>query len=290
MKRKLFILIGAFFCFLIIITVALVLSNKRTTLKIGVMTDVDSVQVAVAAHLCKNVEIITFADSFARTSAFRNGSVDICVSDMLTATREINGGQNNKILTTTSGDYCLVSRYDNLPESALSVGISTGTVIEFAADKIFAETSFKKIPISNISARYSALLLGTVNSCVLPEPYASLCEEKGYKILSRMGQNQLGVLTLSEKSVGKSDLVNEFLKGFEQAAEICNTLPYSREVTNALTSLSLPQNTKLPTYKNVCLPSDSTVNELITYLYKTDKILIDSNKITGAFWKFSYTR
>ncbi len=284
MKPKIFIILG---CALAAITViiAAVLSRKPV-LKIGVMPDVDSVQVAVAASLCENTEIILFTDAFSRTSAFRNGSVDVCISDMLTVSREISGGRKDMILTATSGDYCLVSRHNTLSQAARSVGVSTGTVIEFAAHRIFDKTQFNKVPVQSITARYSALISGSVDSCILPEPYASMCAEQGYNILSRLGQNDLGVLVLNQKSVKNKPQIENFMRCFNEAADICNLNPNGTEVSRALSLLSLPSDTKLPTYKKAILPSGETVEAVATYLLITDNTEIDCNGVKKSFWNY----
>ncbi len=280
---KIRIIISLCLVFVITSIILSVGSCQKHTLKIGVMPDVDSVQAAVAASLCQDAEIVLFTDAYSRSAAFRNGSIDICISDMLTAVREINGGLENKILTTTSGDYCLVSRFNSLEDCATAVGISTGTIIEFCAHKIFGSHPFNPVPISSIPARYSALLSGSVTSCILPEPYASLCIKQGYSIVSNIGQNELGVLTANEKSVKKQKQITEFLECFEKAADICNTSnrPY---IERALQELSLPLDTKLPNYKYVSLPSDNTVFDVLTYLLKTDNITLDSSKVKDSFW------
>ncbi len=264
-------------------------AKQKSILKIGVMSDVDSVQVAVAAYLLDNAELVLFSDAYSRSCAFRNGSIDICVSDMITAVCEISAGRNDKILTVTSGTYSLVSRHYSLSLAAESVGISQNTVIEYAADRIFESTPYTAVPVNSLAARYSALLTGSLDSALLPEPYAEMATNMGFNRIASLENSEVGVLCCNEKAVTKKEkLITDFLEAFEKAADICNNDPLGETVKNAFEFLSLNNvsDTALPYYMPPFLPSEKTIDSVCTYLRDKNICVPEKLKIAGSLWKY----
>ncbi len=268
--RILKILLAASLTLLIAVWITVAkLKPKPKPLKIGVMPDLDSVQVAVALSFCENVELVLFTDPLSRSSAFRSGAVDLCVCDLLTATAEISGGRNDKILTTTSGRYAVISKEQNIKDIR-SVGISNGTVIEYTADRLFKDKIIQKAPISSITARASAVISGSVAAAVLPEPYATLSTSKELKILAQVQEENVGIISCNEKAFKKKQpQIAEFLKAFDKAADKINASPDCELVKEAMENLSIGEafgRVTLPTYRYATPPETAEVERVCDYL------------------------
>ena len=260
-------------------------NTKAKTLKIGVMPDLDSIQVAVALSYCENVEIVLFTDALSRSAAFRSGAIDLCVSDLLTAISEITNGRNDKILTTTSGRYCLVSTKSQI-EQIDTVGISSGTVIEYTTDLLFNEKTVEKIPISSISARASALKNRNISAAVLPEPFATFTLSSEIKILAEYNEENIGIISCNEKAYQKKQpQITEFLKAFNKAADVIAASPDSEIVKSAMQSLSIGEafgRLKLPSYRYAALPDDTAIISACEYLSKNGICTPDRNAVNKA--------
>lgn len=289
-NRKFILILIVIMVLVIVATCFFALKNRPKTLKIGIMPDMDSVQVVVAAKLCDNVETVLFTDAVSRSSAFRCGAVDLCVSDILTAVCEIGGGRDDCILTVTSGRYSLVSHRQYTTLENQTVAISQGTVIEYAADRLLKDIPFRKVPVNSITARISALKSGNVSAAVLPEPYASLSLTPEFYIAAECEEQDIGILSCSGKALTeKRQLIEEFLLSFEKSAEMINLDPECEAVREAFQDLSLPEafgNVRLPTYRPPKKPTEKAIIDVCDYLEENNICTPDRKGIEKSLSSF----
>ena len=286
LSRALKILLAAALTLLIAVWLLfLKLKPKPKVLKIGVMPDLDSIQIAVAVSFCENVELVLFTDAVSRSAAFRSGAVDLCVSDLLTATAEISSGRPDKILTATSGRYSVISKESDI-SNIESIGLSSGTVIEYTADRIFESKTIQKVYISSISARASAVLNGNVTAAVLPEPYATLSLSKELFIIAEQTEESVGIISCTESAYKKKQRqISDFLKAFDKAADVINNAPESDAIKQAMNTLSIGEafvKVKLPIYRPATPPEKAVIDDVCSYLLENGICTPDKKAVSNA--------
>ena len=90
-------------------------AEKKETITIGVLPDVDSAPIIIAQHNGyfeqegADVKIERFTSAMERDSALQAGAIDGAVSDILAAAFFENGGFNVKITSMTNGSYKLLA-------------------------------------------------------------------------------------------------------------------------------------------------------------------------------------
>lgn len=266
---------------------------QKAKLRIGVMPDVDSIQAVVAADMCKDAELVYFSSAVARSAAFRSGSIDVCVSDLITAVTELNSGFDERILTVTSGRYCLVSDCSDITElNGKKIAISSGTVIEYTAWRLLKDINVQTVPVPVISARYEALKNGDADAAVLPEPHATSAALDGFNILNSLENSGVGVLVgRTEALTAKSDIVSSFLSAWDTAADMINKSAGGDGllISDAAQRLSLAENgikNILPQYSPVFLPPEDAVNSVCEYLayIRVTETTVTYERVSRSFW------
>ena len=118
-------------------------SEKKETITIGVLPDVDSAPIIIAQHNGyfeqegADIKIEKFTSAMERDSALQAGAIDGAVSDILAAAFFEKGGFNVKITSMTNGSYKLLAGPGIAGIKDLkgkSVAISSNTIIEYATD------------------------------------------------------------------------------------------------------------------------------------------------------------
>lgn len=249
--------------------------QETPTIKIGVLPDVDSIPIAVAQAngYLENCEIVPFKSAVDRSAAFRTGSIDLAVSDLITTICEYETLNGIKILTGTCGRYCLVSSSQNKDNQVTlnSVAVSSGTVIEFIGERFQKKLGINwqqpSIPI--IPTRLEAVLNGQVDGAILPEPYATIAVNKGCNRLLSYESCDIGVIVANKNAVTKkNDLIEQFLNSYDKAVQ---DLQYgTADILKAIEILGLPAETDitaLPTYKKSALPDSDSVDFVSSYLF-----------------------
>ncbi|MDO9108161.1 MAG: MetQ/NlpA family ABC transporter substrate-binding protein, partial [Coriobacteriia bacterium] len=196
---------------------------KLSAIRIGVLPTEDSLPLWVAdkeglfADAGLDVSFVNFQAAAERDAAFTAGEIDAFMGDIIAAALLEQGGSSVTIgtimlgATPAEGRFGIAvpadSAYQGLGALAgVPVGTSSSTIQEYVldglmrqagvpADKVATE-EVKKVPV-----RFELLMAGKLKAAALPEPFLSLAEAQGAKIIATDTEGE----NLSQTILGFSD-------------------------------------------------------------------------------------
>jgi ABC-type nitrate/sulfonate/bicarbonate transport systems, periplasmic components len=206
-------------------------------LKVGVLSDADSLPLLVARDeglfekAGAKVELVRFQSAIERDAALQAGSVDGTVSDLLALVLMNQNGFAVRATSLTDGRYGLAAKPGSSIASAaelgdVAVGLSTNTVIQYAAETMEAKAGvprerIKGIAVPKMPVRLELLLSGQLEAACLPEPLLSVACAKGAKLLAASDDSGLGagIIMFSKAALdSKMEGIAAFYRGYAAAA------------------------------------------------------------------------
>ena len=255
---------------------------------IGVLQDVNSLPFIIADHMGYfkdngiDVQVQLFSSAVERDAALQSGNIDGCMSDILGAVFAVQEGQDIKITSVTNGDYVLlVSKNSGINTVSdlknIEIGLSTNTIIEYAADSIMtkngiAPSEIKKIAVPKIPIRLEMLANEKLQAACLPQPLASLAQLKGAKVIATSTQEGLAPSVMVFRSTSIQQKKEELVKVYEtynHAAQLLNKdkaqfmdiiiekAKFPVEIRDVLT---------LPQYSQANLPAQSDILNVLEWM------------------------
>ena len=260
-----------------------------TTLKIGLMPDIDSIPFIIAEEKGffkeegVNVELQHFKSAMDRDSALQSGNLDGGVSDMLAAGFAKDGGFDVKMTSMTDGNYCLVAGTANNVQSikdmkGQNISVSKNTIIEFVLDQMLmqnqmTEADINKTVIPQIPTRLEMLQNGKLDAAVLPEPMGSIAIKNGCHLINSSEEMQInpGVMVFTNDSLqNKSEEIKAMYRAYNKAVEYLNNTPQEEYMDLVIEKAGLPPATKdaltMPKYHEAALPSKDAWEKSIKWL------------------------
>ena len=260
-----------------------------TTLKIGLMPDIDSISFIIAEEKGffkeegVNVELQHFKSAMDRDSALQSGNLDGGVSDMLAAGFAKDGGFDVKMTSMTDGNYCLVAGTANNVQSikdmkGQNISVSKNTIIEFVLDQMLmqnqmTEADINKTVIPQIPTRLEMLQNGKLDAAVLPEPMGSIAIKNGCHLINSSEKMQInpGVMVFTNDSLqNKSEEIKAMYRAYNKAVEYLNNTPQEEYMDLVIEKAGLPPATKdaltMPKYHEAALPSKDAWEKSIQWL------------------------
>lgn len=275
--------------------------DSLKTLTIGVMPDVDSLPLIIAAHNSYfkqegiDVMIEHFKSASDRDSALQTGKIDGAISDMLSVVFFNDNKFDVKITSKTEGSFKLISgKNSNVSKieqsKGKSIGISKNTIIEYLTDRIMQSAnidvnSTKKIAIPQIPIRLEMLNNGKLDMATLPEPLASTAIASGGNIMSssdKLGINP-GVMVFTKDSIAsKSSQIKSFYAAYNKAAIYLNKEKPENYIDFVIQDAGFPATVKdtltLPNYTEASMPHKKELEQVITWL-KSKKLTTNNYKL-----------
>ena len=260
-----------------------------TTLKIGLMPDIDSIPFIIAEEKGffkeegVNVELQHFKSAMDRDSALQSGNLDGGVSDMLAAGFAKDGGFDVKMTSMTDGNYCLVAGTANNVQSikdmkGQNISVSKNTIIEFVLDQMLmqnqmTEADINKTVIPQIPTRLEMLQNGKLDAAVLPEPMGSIAIKNGCHLIKSSEKMQInpGVMVFTSDSLqNKSTEIKAMYRAYNKAVEYLNNTPQEEYMDLVIEKAGLPPATKdaltMPKYHEATLPNKDAWEKSIKWL------------------------
>ncbi len=264
-------------------------SASDTTLKIGLMPDIDSIPFIIAEEKGffkeegVNVELQHFKSAMDRDSALQSGNLDGGISDMLAAGFAKDGGFDVKMTSMTDGNYCLVAGTANNAQSikdmkGQNISVSKNTIIEFVLDQMLmqnqmTEADINKTVIPQIPTRLEMLQNGKLDAAVLPEPMGSIAIKNGCHLINSSEKMQInpGVMVFTNDSLqNKSKEIKAMYRAYNKAVEYLNNTPQEEYMDLVIEKAGLPPATKealtMPKYHEAALPSKEAWEKSIQWL------------------------
>jgi len=208
------------------------------------------------------VEMVEFQSAQERDAAFASGAIDGFMGDIIAAANLEASGKHNTITTVMLGADPTQGRFGiaAAPKSGITtlsalanvpVGTSSATIQEYVLDGLMSEagvaTSAVKVEeVKKVPVRFELLMAGKIKAAALPEPFLTLAEQGGAKIVADDTKSAANlsqtVLVFSNDYLnrpGGSQAVEGVLKAWDVAVNDINKDP------NAYRAL-LVQKAKLP--------------------------------------------
>lgn len=244
-----------------------------------------------------DVTITTFQSAQERDAALTAGAVDGTMGDLIAAASLRAGGVPVKVATIMlgatpqQGRFGIVvkpgSKVTSLKELAgVPVGTSSASIQEYVLDELMQAAgvpvaNVKKEEVKKVPVRFELLMSGKLAAAALPEPFISLAEKSGAKVIAddTTGANiSQTVLIFSQKYLDDpagSAAVSKLLGVWDIAAAAVNKNPALLRgllVEKARLPQSLADNYKVNTYPIAQLPTPAEVATVLTWM-KSEKLL-----------------
>ena len=175
-------------------------------IKIGTLGTEDSLPLWVAEKMgyfsvegIPSVEIVRFQSAQERDAAFASGAIDAFMGDIIAAANLEASGKKVTIGTIMLGADQSQGRFGiavppKATETTLSqlagipIGTSSATIQEYVLDGLMTEAGvpaaqIKTIEVKKVPVRFTLLMAGKLRAAALPEPFLTLAEQGGAKIL-----------------------------------------------------------------------------------------------------------
>lgn len=269
--------------------------QKKTSdvIVIGILPDTGAIPFIIAyengffSQQGLNVELKLFYSAVDRDTALQTKAIDGAMTDTMALLFFSQTDLNLKALFNTTSFYYLVTGSAGLNEG--KVGISKGTVIEYALDKFSKDRNLEKIFIPAMPVRLQMLKEGQIDLALLPQPLAAAAVLDGAKIIEKSdGLFCPGIFVLSEEITKDRKAVNLFIKAYDMGTLLNEEeyLAFSEILTERYGFPDIPMTEYLPAsfdqaayVKNSDivdmaewmmenqlidqLPSDDSINEMI---------------------------
>jgi NitT/TauT family transport system substrate-binding protein len=272
-------------------------------IRIGTLPTEDSLPLWVAerdglfAKAGLDVTITSFQSAQERDAALTAGAIDGFMGDPIAATLLRTGGVPVKITTIMLGATAAQGRFGiavkpgskvtSLKQLAgVPVGTSSATIQEYILDKLMtaagvSESQIKKEEVKKVPVRYQLLMSGKLAAAALPEPFLSLAEKSGAKVIAddTTGDNiSQTVLIFSQKYLDESAgaaAVSKLLTVWDSAVATIDANPDSFRallVDKARLPEPLKSTYAVNTYPTAQLPTQDEIGAVLTWM-KGEKLL-----------------
>ena len=277
---------------------------EAATLKIAVLPIIDTLPMYVAeaeglfAKHGVTVEFIPVASAPERDQLLAAGQADGTVNETLSvmlfnkdvvqmqavryALRPVEGFGHFFILASAKSGIT-----DAQELKGVEIGVSQGTVIEYATERLLqaeglTSDEIKTIAVPKIPDRMALLGSGELSAGVLPDPLASLAVSQGaVKVLDDSLHPEYGFSVISfRKEVidANPDAVKAFLAAIEEATDLINadTSKYTSLLSDkGLVPPPLLETFKVPPFPAKAIPTEEEWNDALTWAKEKGMLTAD---------------
>jgi NitT/TauT family transport system substrate-binding protein len=268
-------------------------------IKIGTLPTEDSLPLWIAeerAYFAVNklpkVEIISFQSAQERDAAFASGAIDAFMGDIIAATNLEAAGTGTTIETIMLGSNQSEGRFGvAVPKGSTAVsmanlkgvpiGTSSATIQEYVLDGLAKEGGLQpqdvKIEeVKKVPVRFELLMAGKLKAAALPEPFLSLVEQSGGKLVgddTRSNYNlSQTVLVFSDKYLAKEGgeaSAQAVLDSWDSAVAEINVDPNAYRQTlvdKARLPAPLAETYQVNTYPTAQVPNKALVTAVLDWM------------------------
>jgi NitT/TauT family transport system substrate-binding protein len=282
--------------------------------RIGVLPTEDSLPLWVAEQngLFKSagldVTLTMFQSAQERDAALTAGAIDGFMGDPIAAALLRNGGVPVKITTIMLGATAQQGRFGiavkpgskvaSLTQLAgVPIGTSSATIQEYVLDQLMQEAGVpaaqvKKSEVAKVPVRFQLLMSGKLEAAALPEPFLSLAEKQGAKVVAddTKGANiSQTVLVFAQKYLDDragAAAVTQLLGIWNQAVTVVNQDPNSFRallVDKARLPAPLATTYQVNTYPTEQLPTQAEIDAVLTWM-KSENLLKTDVTYSDLTW------
>jgi len=269
--------------------------------KIGTLPTEDSLPLWVAEKMgyfatngIESIEIVSFQSAQERDAAFASGAIDAFMGDIIASANLEAGGAPNTIETVMLGADQSQGRFAVLapPKSTVKsiaelkgvpVGTSSATIQEYVLDGLMGEAGVtgadvKVEEVKKVPVRFELLMAGKIKAAALPEPFVTLAEQGGAKIVAGGDDTKATanlsqtVLVFSDKYLAKPEgasAADAVLKAWDVAVGDINKDPNAyRDMLVEKARLPKPLATtyEVNTYPSAARPEQAQVDAVLSWM------------------------
>jgi len=270
-------------------------------IKIGTLATQDSLPLWVAEQKgyfkdagLTDVEIVPFQSAMELKTAFAAGAIDAMMTDIMVSAN-LNASGNKVVLpmimlgaTKEQGRFAIVgapgSTFTSMTDlKGVPVGTASVTITEYVLDKLMEEagvaaTDVKKEEVVKVPVRFQLLMSGKLKAASLPEPFVSLAEKQGAKIVpggdDTKGKNNISqtVLAVNREFTGTDSgaaSVAALLTAWDKAVADINADPGSFRstlVSKARLPKPLATDFAVSTYPTASAPAADQVQVVLDWM------------------------
>lgn len=293
-------------------------AEPTAAVRIGTLPTEDSLPLWVAqskgyfdAQGIPKVEIVEFQSAQERDAAFASGAIDGYMGDIIAAANLSAAGKANTIQTVMLGADPSQGRFgvakappakgeggldDETASAGLAalenvpVGTSSATIQEYVLDGLMAEagvptSSVKVEEVKKVPVRFQLLMAGKLKAAALPEPFLSLAEQGGAKVIaedtaarSNLSQTILAFSNAYLAKSGGAAAASGVLEAWDSAATDINATPDAYRqllVEKAKLPKALESTYKVNTYPTHQLPREADVTAVLAWMKAKDYLKVD---------------
>lgn len=273
--------------------------SKPVPIVIGTLPTEDSLPLWVAEDKgyfkeagLGDVKIEVFQSAQERDAAFTAGAINAFMGDIIAATNLEAAGTEGTILTVMLGTDPTQGRFGVLaaPKSDVTtlsalanvpVGTSSATIQEYVLDGLMAEAGVpaeqvKKEEVKKVPVRFELLMAGKLKAAALPEPFVTLAEQGGAKLVgddTKSAKNlSQTILFISDdylRKPGGTASADAVLVAWDKAVADINANPDAYRpmlVEKARLPKPLATTYKVNTYPKAELPGKPEVDAVISWM------------------------
>jgi NitT/TauT family transport system substrate-binding protein len=272
-------------------------SATPAAIRIGTLPTEDSLPLWVAEKqglfekAGLKVTMTSFPSATERDAALTAGVIDGFMGDLIAAAALRAGGVPVKVTTIMLGATSKEGRFGIAvkPGSTVTtldqlagkpIGTSSGTIQEYVLDQLMLQANIapeqiKKEEVKKVPVRLEMLMAGKLDAAALPEPFLSLAEKQGAKVIAddtgdiNMSQT---VLVFDQKYLDKPEgaaAVRKLLVVWDEAVALINKDPDAYRallVDKARLPTPLESTYQVNTYPTAQLPKKEQVEDVLDWM------------------------
>jgi len=281
-------------------------SAAPAAIRIGTLPTEDSLPLWVAEKeglfdkAGLKVTMTSFPSATERDAALTAGVIDGFMGDLIAAAALRAGGIPVKVTTIMLGATPKEGRFGIAvkPGSKVTaldqlagkpIGTSSGTIQEYVMDQLMLQANIapeqvKKEEVKKVPVRLEMLMAGKLDAAALPEPFLSLAEKQGARIVAAdTGDVNLTqtVLVFDQKYLDKPEgaaAVSKLLVVWDDAVALINKDPNAYRallVDKARLPAPLASTYEVNTYPTAQLPKKEQVQDVLDWMKGADLLSKD---------------
>lgn len=278
--------------------------------KIGTLATQDSLPLWVAEEKgyfskagIEDIEIVTFQSAAELQAAFTAGAVNALMTDIMVSANLHASGTEVVLPTvmlgaeTPQGRFAVVSAPGSDIGSmadlkGVPVGTASLTITEYVLDTLMEEagvasSDVKKEEVDKMPVRFQLLMAGKLKAASLPEPFVSLAEKMGAKVVpggddtkakSNISQTVLCVNREFYEADGGSTTVASLLDAWDTAVADINAAPDSFRTTlvsKARLPEELASSYAVSEYPQAQAPSPEMIQSVLDWMKAKEYLKTD---------------